>query len=136
MIAVLNNGGDMKSKETILVVDDEASIGNLIRLLLKKHGHTILTAKTPEEALEIAEKHAGSIQLLLTDMVMPRMDGKTLFTQIEKINPGIKALFMSGYTSNVIAHHNVIEEGVRFIAKPFNEDSLAQKVREILDSKE
>ncbi len=91
-----------------------------------------IPAATPEEAISLCKDKATVIDLLLTDVVMPGMSGKELKKEIEAIRPGIKVLFMSGYTSNVIAHRGVLEKGVHFIQKPFSMKDLAQKVREVI----
>ena len=118
--------------ETVLLAEDEESILKLGTTILKKHGYTVLAARTPAEALARAERHKGSIHLLITDVVMPGMNGKELKDRLTALRPGIKVLFMSGYTSDVIAHQGVIDEGVAFLQKPFSVNTLAQKVREVL----
>jgi CheY-like chemotaxis protein len=123
-----------KGRETILLVEDELSILNLVTIILTEQGYNVLTAKTPGEALKVAREYSGEIKLLLTDVVMPEMNGRDLAKNILSIFPGIKRLFMSGYTADVITHHGVLEEGVHFIQKPFNMNILATKVREALDS--
>jgi PAS domain S-box-containing protein len=120
--------------ETVLIVEDEQQVLSLAREVLKRYGYQVLTASTPGEACQLVEKHEGQIHLLLTDVVMPAMNGKELQTRIQKIKPGLKTLFMSGYTANVIAQRGVLEEGVEFIQKPFSVASLAQKVRQVLDA--
>ena len=120
--------------ETVLVVEDEQQVLSLAREVLERYGYQVLTARTPDEACQLVEKHEGRIHLLLTDVVMPAMNGKELQTRIQKIKPGLKTLFMSGYTANVIAQHGVLEEGVEFLQKPFSVASLAQKVRQVLDA--
>ena len=118
--------------ETVLLAEDEEAILKLGTAILKKHGYTVLAARTPEEALALAEGYAGPIQLLITDVVMPGMNGKELKDRLTALRPGIKVLFMSGYTSDIIAHQGVIDEGVEFLQKPFSVNTLAQKVREVL----
>jgi YesN/AraC family two-component response regulator len=90
-------------------------------------------AKTPEEALQMTSQHHGDIHLLLTDVVMPGMDGRQLAKRIGAVKPGVKVLFMSGYTSDVIAQRGVLDEGVQFLSKPFKRDALARKVRQVFD---
>ena len=101
--------------------------------MLERLGYTVLTAGTPGEALRQAEAHAAEIQLLITDVVMPEMNGRDLAKLISDIKPGLKCLFTSGYTANVIAHHGVLDEGVHFLQKPFSMKDLASKVREALE---
>jgi PAS domain S-box-containing protein len=119
--------------ETILLVEDEPSILRMTRMMLKRKGYTVLSAATPTEAVEKATHHSGPIDMLMTDVVMPEMNGRDLAGQITDLYPDIRLLFMSGYTSNVIAHHGVLDDGVAFIQKPFSMVDLAEKVREILD---
>ena len=104
--------------------------------MLERLGYTVLAATTPDEAVRLAQKHPARINLLLTDVVMPEMNGRDLAKNLLAIYPDILRLFMSGYTANVIAHHGLLEEGVHFIQKPFSMKDLAQKVREALDHKE
>jgi len=118
--------------EVILVVEDEASILDLARKILEKLGYTVLTANLSSQALNLAEEHHGEIQLLITDVVMPEMNGKELSFRLQKIYPRLKTLFMSGYTANVIAHRGVLDEGVQFLQKPFSIESMAAKVEKAL----
>ena len=120
--------------ETILLVEDEKSLRVTCGLFLEALGYKVLTAETPGEALKMTDKHPGDVHLLLTDVVMPGMDGRQLAERIGKIKPGVKVLFMSGYTADIIADRGVLAEGVHFLSKPFTRDDLARKVREILDS--
>jgi len=100
--------------------------------MLEDLGYHTLQASSPAEAIRIAEKNPGLIQLLLTDVVMPEMNGKELSEKIKKYCPGINCLFMSGYTNEIIAHQGVLEEGVFFIEKPFSMYEMAAKVRQAL----
>jgi YesN/AraC family two-component response regulator len=95
-------------------------------------GYTILSAGTPGEAIQLAREFVGEIDLLLTDVVMPEMNGRDLAKNLLSIRPGLKRLFVSGYTANMIAHHGVLDEGVNFLQKPFSIEALAAKVREVL----
>jgi two-component system sensor histidine kinase EvgS len=119
--------------ETILVVEDEVSILNLTRKMLEELGYSVLTAGRPGDALQLAEEHAGKIDLLITDVVMPEMNGKELAERLRGLYPALKYLFMSGYTANVIAHHGILDEGIHFIQKPVSKKDLAAKVREALE---
>jgi YesN/AraC family two-component response regulator len=96
-------------------------------------GYTVLAASVPGEAIRLSSEYSGPIHLLMTDVIMPEMNGRELAEQILSLYPDIKRLYMSGYTANVIAHHGVLEEGVHFIQKPFTIEDLAVKVRESLD---
>ncbi len=119
--------------ETILVVEDELSVLNYSKTLLESLGYHVLTANTPSEALELTENPLINFDLMITDVIMPIMNGKELSEKITILHPGIKCLFMSGYTANVIDRHGVLDESVNFIQKPFTLYSLAIKVRTILD---
>lgn len=118
--------------ETILLVEDEPSILMVGRRVIESLGYKVLTAGTPGEALQLARQHGDEIQLLLTDVVMPEMNGRELAKQILALYPGIKHLYMSGYTADVIAHHGVLNEDIHFIQKPFSKQDLAEKLREAL----
>jgi CheY-like chemotaxis protein len=120
--------------ETILLVEDETMILDIGKTMLEMVGYRVLTASTPGEALRLARKHAGEIHLLMTDVVMPEMNGRDLARQILSLYPNIKRLFMSGYTADVIAHHGVLDEGVHFLQKPFTLESLTAKVRDVLEA--
>ena len=102
--------------------------------MLKRIGYYVLPANSPTEAVQLAKKYEGKIHLLVTDVVMPDMNGRDLADLIQKLFPGLKTLFMSGYTANVIAHHGVLDEGVNFIQKPASRKDMALKIRSILDS--
>ncbi len=118
--------------EIILVVEDEVPILKLAKKVLEELGYIVLTAETPGQALRRVEEHKSKIDLLITDVVMPEMNGKQLSDQLSERCPGLKTLFMSGYTANVIAHHGVLDEGVNFVQKPFSTVSMAVKVKEAL----
>jgi len=120
--------------ETILLVEDEPSVLTLTNTILERLGYTVLAANTPGEAMHIIETHPGEIQLLLVDVVMPKMTGRELAEKISEKFPKLKKLFMSGYTADAIAHHGVLDEGVSFIQKPFSSGALAAKIREVLES--
>lgn len=118
--------------ETVLMVEDEEAILKQGRRILERLGYTVLTAGTPGEAIELAQNHSGAIHLLLSDVVMPQMNGRELAQRLTTMKPGLKCLYMSGYTADVIAHHGVLEEGVHFMQKPFSFNEMAQKIREAL----
>ncbi len=122
-------------RETILLVEDEPSIMKITTKMLAQQGYTVVGASRPGEAIRLAIEHEGDIQLLMTDVVMPEMNGRDLAKNILSLYPGVKCLFMSGYTANVIAHHGVLDEGVNFIQKPFLIEDLTVKLREVLDQK-
>ncbi|MFA6008635.1 MAG: PAS domain S-box protein [Desulfobacteraceae bacterium] len=122
----------MGGTETILLVEDEPSILGMAKVMLEMLGYNVMAASTPGEALLMAREHAGEIQLLITDVVMPEMNGRTLAEKLLSLYPTLKRLFMSGYTADVIADRGVLNEGVLFIQKPFSMDDLAHKVRQTL----
>ena len=123
-----------RGHETILLVEDEPAILKMTTKILERQGYTVLAASTPSEAIRRTEAHPGEIHLLLTDVVMPEMNGRDLAKNLLSFYPNLKRLFMSGYTANVIACHGVLDEGVNFLQKPFAMQDLAAKVREALDS--
>jgi PAS domain S-box-containing protein len=122
--------------ETILLVEDEPMILEMTTVMLEHQGYTVLPAVSPGEAIRLAREHAGEIHLLLTDVVMPEMNGRDLARNLLSLYPDLKRLFMSGYTANVIAHHGVLDEGVNFIQKPFTMQDLATKLRNVLVDEE
>ncbi|MBN1626614.1 MAG: transporter substrate-binding domain-containing protein [Deltaproteobacteria bacterium] len=119
--------------ETVLVVEDEISILSLIEKILTSYNYRVLTARTPSEALQKAESQAGKIDLLITDVVLSEMNGRELAQRTSAIDPGIKCIYMSGYTADIIAHRGVLDRGFQFIQKPFLSKDLVSKVRETLD---
>ncbi|MFH1156863.1 MAG: PAS domain S-box protein [Pseudomonadota bacterium] len=121
--------------ETILVVEDEAVILKMTRTMLEKLGYTVLTAGTKNEAMGMVKTHSGEISLLITDVVMPEMNGRDLAQQLKLLEPDLNCLFMSGYTSDSIAHLGVLDKGVCFIQKPFSMIDLALKVNGALGKK-
>jgi CheY-like chemotaxis protein len=115
-------------------VEDEVAILNITREMLTDLGYTTLVASTPSEAVRIVQYSAGELQLLITDVVMPEMTGRELAERLRAMRPTLACLFTSGYTANVIAHHGVLDEGVRFLQKPYTREELAHTVREVLDA--
>jgi PAS domain S-box-containing protein len=126
----------MKSRgsETILLVEDETSLRTLTRNLLELSGYTVLEANNGSEAIHISQQHTGPLQLLLTDVVMPGMNGRVLAGHITAQRPPIKVVYMSGYTGQAVGAHGALEEGSFFLQKPFSRDGLVSKVRQALDS--
>ncbi len=122
--------------ETILLAEDNAGLRKLATRLLEPAGYTVLGAATGEEALRLLEGHAGQVHLLLSDVVMPGMSGRHLAEQLAKTRPGTKVLYMSGYTSDTVVRHGVLDAQMPFLNKPFTAAALLRKVREVLDSQE
>lgn len=120
-------------EETILLVEDEASVRKTARRILVGRGYTVVEAENGAEAIDRYHDHPGTIHLLVTDVIMPGLSGKELADRLTAVTPTLKTLFVSGYTDNVITHHGVLEHGPHFIQKPFTSETLATKVREILD---
>lgn len=123
-----------RGAETILIVEDEPMILEMAEMMLQYLGYNVLSTGLPSEAIRLAENHKGKIHLLLTDVVMPGMNGRDLAVNLMSKDPDLKCMFMSGYTADVIAHHGVLDEGVNFIQKPFTMKDLSDKVRAALDT--
>jgi two-component system cell cycle sensor histidine kinase/response regulator CckA len=119
--------------ETILLTEDEPALLNMIKLMLESFGYRVLAASTPGEAVRMAGEHADEINLLITDVVMPKMNGQDLADELNARYPGIRPLFMSGYTGAAMARHGMPDKNINFIPKPFSMPDLAAKVREVLD---
>lgn len=120
--------------ETILLVEDDGMLRSLAKRLLERLGYAVIEAAGPGDAIAQCERHPGEIHLLLTDMIMPVMNGKELTERIRALRPGIKVLYMSGYTADIIGHDGILETGTNFIEKPFTSSKIGMLVRRILDS--
>jgi two-component system, cell cycle sensor histidine kinase and response regulator CckA len=132
--AVPNQGEEsIPGSELVLLIEDEEGILYVVETMLKRLGYRVLTAKSPNQAILLAAEHGPRIQLLITDVVMPEMNGRDLAERLKSINPDLKCLFMSGYTADVIAHWGVLNEGVHFIQKPFTLKDLSSEIRKALD---
>ncbi len=125
--------GASAGSETVLLVEDEDAIRDLAQEILRMNGYTVLAAPSCEDALRLGEHHPGPIHLLMTDVIMPQMDGPELARRIAPLRPEMKVLYVSGYTDDAIAEHGVLELGTEFLQKPFTPDVLATRVRKILD---
>ncbi len=123
-------------EETVLLVEDEESILTMVTEMLESLGYTVFAAKNPDEAISLAREHKSRIDLLITDVVMPKMNGRELSQTLLSIHPDIKCLFMSGYTADVIAHHGVLDQGVHFIQKPFDLKALTSMIHKVLVDEE
>jgi DNA-binding NtrC family response regulator len=126
-------GQGKRGQETVIVAEDDEGVRLLTCEILEKHGYRVISAKDPEEFLRLVDDLGGDIDLMLTDVIMPGMNGKQLFERIRAGHPEMKVVYMSGYTDDVIAHHGILETGVHFIQKPFSIQSLTEKVRLVLD---
>jgi two-component system, cell cycle sensor histidine kinase and response regulator CckA len=120
--------------ETIFVVEDNTTVRNLVSGMLQSIGYHVLSAENPAKCIELSEKYSDDIHLLLTDVIMPKMNGKDLYDVLKLKRPGIKVVFMSGYTGEVIGHHGILDEGTYFLQKPFTLTLLSQKVRTAINS--
>lgn len=123
----------VRGSETILLVEDDAAILAVTTMLLEGFGYCVLAANTPDEAIRLAREHSGEINILMTDVIMPKMNGRDLAKNLLPLRPGMKQLFMSGYTADIIASQGMLDAEVNFIQKPFAMKTLATKVREVLD---
>jgi len=121
-----------RGNETVLIVEDEPQILETCKSILLESGYSVLTARTAYDALDLLKEHNGQIHLLITDVVLPGMNGKELEQKLVKMYPGLKTLFMSGYTENAIVQNGVLEPGVSFLSKPFSPSELIEKTREVL----
>lgn len=124
----------VRGSETILLVEDAEPLRMLAQLFLKENGYHVLTAADGAEAQQVAAQTPGAIHLLLTDVVMPGINGRVLAERLTSLHPTMKVLYMSGYTDSFIAGHGVLEEGTHLLHKPFTEDTLMRKIRELLDA--
>jgi len=124
----------MRGTEPILLVEDDPQLRQLSSSVLSHCGYNVLTASTPEEGLAVCKSNQHTIRLLVTDVVMPRMNGRQLAEQAAKVCPGLRTLYSSGYTDNAIVHYGVLDSGLWFLPKPFTLAALVGKVREVLDS--
>lgn len=119
--------------ETILVVEDEALVRDVTRAMLERRGYTVLVARDVDEAVRVASAHLGPIDLLLTDVIMPKANGRRVAERVQLERPGVRVVYMSGYTDDAIVHHGVLEPGIVLLEKPFTEQDLARTVRATLD---
>jgi CheY-like chemotaxis protein len=124
----------MRGTETILLVEDDDMVRNLVRETLEREGYKVIGAADPLEAQRIADAHRGKIQLLITDVVMPRLSGKELAKALVERRPDMKVLYMSGYTDSAIVNSGILQKEVAFLQKPFTPSALAGKVRDVLEN--
>ena len=120
--------------ETILLVEDEGAVRALAASILRAQGYKVLESTSPEDALQIGEQHQEPIDLLLTDVVLPKMSGRKIAEHLTGLRPTMKVLYMSGYTDDAVVRNGVLETGTAFLQKPFTPSGMARKVREVLDA--
>jgi signal transduction histidine kinase len=123
-----------RGTETVLVVEDAASVRMVTRQVLERYGYAVLEAPNGDTALRLAAGHHGPIHLLLTDVVMPGLSGRQLAEQLAQLRPDMKVLYASGYADHAIVHHGILEPGIAYLQKPFTPDALGRRVRQLLDS--
>jgi len=116
----------------VLLVEDDQSVRTLARSILESYGYTVLEAASGKEGLEVARQYTRPIDLVLTDVVMPEMGGSDMASRLETLRPGVRVLYMSGYTDDAVFRHGLLEKGRVFLQKPFTPETLARKVREAL----
>ncbi len=133
-VSGISPGAVPRGTETVLVVEDEDAVRRIVQVALESAGYRVVQARNGPEALDAARKHAGTIDLVVTDVVMPGMSGRELAEKILKERPAVRLLFMSGYTDDATVRHGIVESRVAFLQKPFSPRALARKVREVLDS--
>src|SRR4029077_1415508 len=127
--------GSVDGSETVLVAEDEEAVRQIIEKALDAHGYRVLSAGDGGTALERAAAHAGPIDLLVTDVVMPDMNGRELSRRLTEARPNVKTLYLSGYTDDAILHRGVLQEGVAFLQKPFSLRALARKIRQVIEAR-
>ena len=125
---------NLRGTETVLLVEDEDVVRNLVRSVLERSGYLVLEASTGMKAMEVLDQLSGRVHLLLTDVVVPGMSGPELAEKVTASRPGTPVLYMSGYTDKAIVHHGVLDVGLAFIQKPFTPEALLRKIREVLDT--
>jgi PAS domain S-box-containing protein len=123
-----------RGTETVLLVEDAAAVRAVTKQMLERQGYTVLEAPDGEAGLRLARRHRGVIHLLLTDVVMPRIGGRELAEQLARLRPDVKVLYASGYTDDSVVRHGILESGTAYLQKPFSPESLARKVRDVLDA--
>jgi len=129
-----NPVGDLSGSETVLIVEDNDSLRNFVQKVLYIYGYRTLNAENGEDALRVCKEHDGQIDLMITDVVMPKMGGREAAKRLQPLYPRMKVIYMSGYTDNAIVHHGVLEPGLNFLEKPFTPEGLARKVRKAIDN--
>jgi two-component system cell cycle sensor histidine kinase/response regulator CckA len=126
--------GALTGSETVLVVEDDQRVRNVTATILRRQGYKVIEAESGDDALTLCQQHFGKIALMVTDVVMPKMNGRQLAEKIMVFRPGLKVLFVSGYTDHAIVAQGILEPGIEFLQKPFTPEALSRRVREVLDS--
>ena len=129
------NSEAARGSETVLVVEDEDLVRKLMRTILESRGYAVLDARGGDEGFQVCRNHQGPIHVLITDVVMPRMNGKEVAKRLRSIYPDIRVLYVSGYTADAIDQRGVLETGIQFLQKPFTPLVLTNRVRELLDTR-
>jgi two-component system cell cycle sensor histidine kinase/response regulator CckA len=124
----------LRGSETILLVEDDEMVRTLVRETLEREGYKVIDSADPVEAQRLADAHRGKIQLLITDVVMPKLSGKELARSLTHVRPDLKVLYMSGYTDSAIVNSGILQKEVSFLQKPFTPAGLSSKVREVIDA--
>jgi two-component system cell cycle sensor histidine kinase/response regulator CckA len=124
---------EVRGSETVVVAEDAEGVRAVVQTVLRRNGYTVLPAPDGQTALDLVATHPEPIHLLITDVIMPGMSGRQLADRLREIRPGLKVLFVSGYTDDAIIRHGMLEPGIAFLQKPFTPESLSRKVREVLD---
>ncbi|HWO09519.1 MAG TPA: response regulator, partial [Polyangiaceae bacterium] len=125
----------LQGSETILLVEDQDEVRVVARDILRRYGYDVLEAGHAGEALLLCERHRRTIHLLLTDVVMPQMNGRELAERVLRLRPELRVLYMSGYTEHAIVHDTILDSGVEYLQKPIVPETLARRVREVLDTR-
>jgi two-component system, cell cycle sensor histidine kinase and response regulator CckA len=126
---------DRQQRETVLLVDDEPQVVAMVKKMLLREGYTVLAVSDPEEAIQIAETHEAAIDLLLTDIAMPQLNGRELADRLKGMRRGLRVLYMSGFMKEtLLKYYNLSTNGIPFLQKPFTPQMLAKKMREVLDA--
>jgi CheY-like chemotaxis protein len=134
-VALQPEAGTLRGTETILIAEDETSVRLVAAGILRRQGYHVLVSADVDDAQMIARKYRGAIELMLTDVVMPRLSGPELAVRIQAVRPEISVLYMSGYTDDSVMRHGLLDAGRPFLQKPFTPELLARKVREVLDAR-
>src|SRR5271169_5823225 len=126
---------DRQQRETVLLVDDEPQVVAMVKKMLLLEGYTVLGVTDPEEAIQIAEAQEAAIDLLLTDVAMPQLNGRELAGRLKRIRRGLRVLYMSGFMKEtLLKYYGISTDGIPFLQKPFTQQTLAKKMREVLDA--